>query len=138
MIWRDSLKIGVQKVDAQHKELFKRFNEFLQVVRGEEENQEVKARKIAETLNFLSEYVVVHFDSEEEIQQKYNYPGFEEHHQAHEEFKAQVADFQRRFKETKYNEDFIQEFSGRVLTWLINHVADEDQKIAQYVEGESE
>ena len=135
MIWRDNLKIGVDTIDEQHRELFKRFNDFIQVVRSDDYSQKKKKEKIAETLSFLADYVVTHFDSEEAIQQKHNYPNYEEHHQAHEDFKAKVANFKERFEKEEYNEDLVQEFSGQVLTWLINHVADEDQKIADHIGG---
>ncbi|MFO7820214.1 MAG: bacteriohemerythrin [Halanaerobacter sp.] len=133
MIWRDSLKIGVKTIDEQHQELFKRFNNFIQVVRSDDYSQKEKKEKISDTLSFLADYVVTHFDSEEAIQKKYNYPNHEEHHQAHEAFKAKIANFEDRFEKEEYNEDFVQEFSGQILTWLINHVAAEDQKIAEHI-----
>ncbi|GAB6099026.1 hemerythrin family protein [Halanaerocella petrolearia] len=135
MIWKDSLKIGIEEVDQQHKELFKRFNSFLQVVRGKED-KEIKAEKIEETLDFMGEYVVAHFNAEEKFQQKYDYPNYEEHHQVHEEFKGQIREFQEEFKQDKYNEGLIMEFSGRILTWLINHVAEEDQQLAEHIDKE--
>lgn len=132
MIWKDNYEIGVKEVDQQHKELFKRLNSFLRVVRSDED-KDIKCEKIEETLDFMSEYVVVHFDSEEAIQKKYNYPEYEKHHQIHERFKAEIAEFKKEFEEDKYNEDLVMEFSGKLLTWLINHVAAEDQKIGDYI-----
>ncbi len=131
MIWKDSYKIGVQEVDDQHKELFERLNAFLRVVRGKE-TMEVKAEKVAETLAFMGEYVIVHFDSEEEIQRRYNYPNYETHRQIHERFKAEIAKFEDGFHR-QFDEDLLQEFSGKLLAWLINHVADEDQRIGDYI-----
>lgn len=136
MIWKENLKIGVAKVDKQHKELFNRLNDFIKVVRNKK--GKINEEKIQETLNFMEEYVVVHFNSEEKIQQKYDYPNYEEHHRIHEEFKAEVAKFKKQFESGNYDEDLIMEFSGRLLTWLINHVADEDQKIADYIDNETE
>ncbi|MFW6006585.1 MAG: hypothetical protein ACOC4G_00815 [Bacillota bacterium] len=36
MIWKDSYKIGIKVVDNQHRELFERLNNFLQIVRNDE------------------------------------------------------------------------------------------------------
>lgn len=132
MIWRESLKIGVAEVDQQHEELFMRLNEFLKVVRGADD-REVRADKIAETLAFMGEYVIDHFNSEEVLQRKCNYPEYAEHKQIHDKFKAEIAWFQDEFNKDRYNDDLIQEFSGRLLTWLISHVSHDDQKIAEYV-----
>ena len=112
-----------------------RLNSFLKVVRSDEK-MENKVEEINKTLEFMGEYVVIHFDSEEKVQQKYNYPDYEEHHQIHEDFKNEVKEFKEQFQNDKYNEELIMEFSGRLLTWLINHVTGEDQNIAEYVKKE--
>ncbi|MFW6006757.1 MAG: bacteriohemerythrin [Halanaerobiales bacterium] len=134
MIWKDSYKIGIEVVDNQHRELFERLNNFLQVVRNNE-NLENKIDEIEKTLNFMGKYVIVHFDSEEKVQQKFNYPNYPEHHRIHEEFKQEIQEFKKQFENNKTDEDLIMEFSGRLLTWLINHVTGEDQNIAEYVEN---
>jgi hemerythrin len=132
MIWREEYKIGVELVDKQHQELFKRLGDFIQTVRSDKEKLE-KKEEVEKTLSFMGEYVVTHFDAEEALQQKYNYPDFEQHHQIHEEFKAEVAEFQKKYSENVYDEDFLLEFSGRLLTWLINHVASTDQDIGEHI-----
>lgn len=132
MIWKESLKIGVEEVDKQHKELFNRLNKFLKIVRNQD-TTEIDMGKVEETLNFMGEYVDVHFKSEEAIQKKYNYPGYEEHREIHENFKQEIREFKQEFEEKDFDEELLMEFSGRLLTWLINHVASEDQKIAEYV-----
>ncbi|MGM0379227.1 MAG: bacteriohemerythrin [Bacillota bacterium] len=132
MIWKDEYKIGVELVDKQHKELFKRLKNFIQTARSDKEKAE-KKKEVEKTLNFMSEYVVTHFDAEEKLQQKYEYPDFEKHHQIHEEFKAEVAEFQQEYQNNEYDEDFVMEFSGRLLTWLINHVASTDQDIGKHI-----
>lgn len=132
MIWREEYKIGVELVDKQHQELFKRLGDFIQTVRSDKEKLE-KKEEVEKTLSFMGEYVVTHFDAEEALQKKYNYPDFEQHHQIHEDFKAEVAEFQKKYSENVYDEDFLLEFSGRLLTWLINHVASTDQEIGEHI-----
>jgi hemerythrin len=132
MIWKDEYRIGVELVDEQHQELFKRLGDFIQNVRSDKEKSE-KKKEVEKTLNFMGEYVVTHFDAEEALQKKYNYPDFEKHHQIHEDFKTEVAEFQQKYQENEYDEDFVMEFSGRLLTWLINHVAATDQDIGEHI-----
>lgn len=132
MIWKEEYKIGVDLIDDQHKELFTRLNSFIKTVRSNED-KEKKAKKVEETLNFMAEYVVEHFNAEEALQRKYKYPAYENHHQIHENFKKEIIEFQNEFKENSYDEDFVMEFSGRLLSWLINHVANTDQDIGAYI-----
>lgn len=132
MIWKDEYKIGVELIDTQHQELFNRLGDFIQTVRSEGEKSE-KKKEVENTLNFMGEYVTTHFNAEEALQKKYNYPGYEEHHQIHEKFKAEIAEFQKEYQQNEYDEDFVMEFSGRLLTWLINHVASTDQDIGDHI-----
>lgn len=137
MIWKDDYEIGVELVDKQHKELFKRLGDFIQTVRSDEE-KEKKKEEVEKTLNFMGEYVTTHFDAEEALQKRYDYPDFEEHHKIHEDFKSEIAEFQEEYKKNEYDEDFVMEFSGRLLTWLINHVASTDQDIGKHINSVKE
>ncbi|MEA1885450.1 MAG: hemerythrin family protein [Thermotogota bacterium] len=132
LLWKDQYKIGVELIDKQHQELFKRLNSFLIVLRNGKPLEE-KMDEIEKTFGFMGEYVDVHFKSEEALQKKVKYPGYEAHHKIHEKFKQDIVSFKKEFEKDKYNEDLIMEFSGRLLTWLINHVTGEDQNIAKYV-----
>ncbi|KAE9630675.1 MAG: hemerythrin [Epulopiscium sp.] len=135
MLWKDAYELGVPQIDAQHKELFRRVEAFLQVVRSKDAWEE-KLPKINETLEFMKGYVVEHFRDEEEYQKKINYPGYEAHKQIHIGMVDYVLEVSKQFEETNYNENLVQQFGGKLLSWLINHVAAEDQRIADYAKKE--
>ena len=61
MIWKDEYKIGVELVDSQHEELFKRLGDFIVTVRSDQDKEE-KRKEIEKTLDFMGEYVVTHFN----------------------------------------------------------------------------
>jgi len=131
MLWKDQYELGVPVIDAQHKELFRRVDSFLQVLRSEDSWDE-KIPRINETLEFMKRYVVEHFRDEEEYQQSINYPGYEAHKQKHDGMVDYVQDVSRQYEQSNKNEELMQQFGGRLLAWLINHVAAEDQRIADY------
>lgn len=132
MIWKEEYKIGVELIDDQHKELFKRLGDFIQTVRSDKATQD-KKKEVEKTLNFMGEYVTTHFNAEEALQKRYNYPDYESHHEIHEGFKAEIVEFKKKYQANDYDEDFVMEFSGRLLTWLINHVASTDQDIGEHI-----
>lgn len=132
MIWNERLKIGVKEIDEQHEELFMRFNSLLETVRSNNE-KELRVKKIIETLDFLTEYVVIHFDAEEKLQNEMGYPERVIHQKLHEKFKNDVIVFKTKLTETNFDEDVIQWFTGKLSAWLINHVADDDQHIADFI-----
>ena len=131
MLWRDNYELGVPVIDAQHKELFRRVESFLQVLRSAD-NWEEKVNKINETLDLMKMYVVEHFRDEEEYQKSIGYPGYEKHKQLHIGMVEYVQEFCKQYEESNNSEQLMQQFGGRLLAWLINHVAAEDQRIADY------
>ncbi|MGI6188306.1 MAG: hemerythrin family protein [Clostridiales bacterium] len=132
MLWKDRYKLGVPRIDEQHKELFRRVGLFLQVLRSAVCWDE-KLQQLNEMLEFMKGYVVEHFHDEEEYQLSINYPGYEIHKQIHSDMVNYVQDVSRQFEQSDDNEELMQQFGGRLLAWLINHVAAEDQRIADYV-----
>ncbi len=133
-MWKEKYRIGVELIDGQHKELFHRVEEFVRALRNSEKWED-KQDKVKETMEFMEQYVVVHFDDEEAYQNKVNYPEANLHRQIHENFKAEVFNFSQRFEKEGYKEELVQQFAGKLMAWLINHVGAADQKIADYVKA---
>ena len=135
MVWKEKYKIGVELIDRQHEELFRRVTEFVETLRSPAEWSE-KAGKVNETLDFMKEYVITHFRDEEAYQKQIGYPGFEAHKKIHSDMVDYVADVAAQYEKAGFDEKLMQQFGGKLLAWLINHVTAEDQKIADYFRKE--
>lgn len=133
-MWKDKYKIGVETIDEQHQELFRRVEDFIKTFRGEG-SWDDRLEKVKETLDFMSAYVVTHFDDEEAYQKTISYPKYEEHLQLHGRFKAEVGKYVDKFNSEGFDEELVQEFGGKLMTWLIYHVAGADQEIGKYAES---
>lgn len=131
MLWKDRYNLGVAAIDKQHQELFKRVSDFLEVLRSSNTWEE-RVDKVNETLNFMKDYVVTHFRDEEAYQLEIGYPEYDSHKQIHMDMVKYVAQFAKEYEQKGYDEKLIQQFAGKLLAWLIHHVAAEDQKIAVY------
>ncbi|MDF2511975.1 MAG: hemerythrin-like metal-binding protein [Herbinix sp.] len=131
MLWKDKYELGVSIVDEQHKELFQRVDEFMRTLRSSASWDE-KVLHVNETLEFMKGYVVEHFRDEEEYQQKIGYPGYEAHKKIHTDMVNYVLQVSAEYESSGFNEQLMQQFGGKLLAWLINHVAAEDQRIANY------
>lgn len=131
MLWKDKYELGVPVVDNQHKELFRRVEAFMQTLRSSVSWEE-KVQHVNETLEFMKGYVVEHFRDEEEYQKRIGYPGYEAHKQIHNDMVNYVLQVSAEYEQSGFNERLIQQFAGKLLAWLINHVAAEDQRIASY------
>mgnify|MGYP006274081341 CR=1 FL=1 len=130
--WDDSFLVGVDLIDEQHKELFKRINDLIKA------NKKNKGKeKIEDTLEFLEDYTVKHFNDEEDLQQKYNYPHHEQHHEIHENFVQEINDFKNDFTDGKVDTAKMMKFNKRITQWLVNHVKGIDQKLGEHIQQTS-
>ena len=135
MMWKDRYAIGVERIDEQHKELFDRLGSFIQVT-NQKGDWSDRLEKAKETMNFLGDYVNYHFADEEELCRELGFPEQEEHKKAHQEFKKGIETYVLKASENSFDEATMQEFAGKLMTWLIVHVGKEDQKIGEYVKRE--
>jgi len=132
MIWKEKYRIGVPVIDAQHEELFRRVDAFVETLRAPGD-WEQKLPRVQQTLDFMKEYVVTHFRYEEGFQNKVGYPLCNEHKKIHDDMVAYVETVANRFETEGQPQPLMQQFAGKLLAWLINHVAATDQKMAEYV-----
>lgn len=131
MLWKDKYELGVPLIDKQHKELFRRVEDFIKTIRSSASWQD-KLQRVNETLEFMKVYVVEHFHDEEEYQKRIGYPGYAEHKKIHADMVSYVCQASKDYERGNYNEMYMQQLAGKLLSWLINHVASEDQRIAKY------
>ena len=131
MLWKEKYRIGVPQIDEQHEELFKRVNDFVTTLRSEGEWNK-KINKVNETLNFMKDYVVEHFRDEEQLQESIGYPDAQPHKLLHVNMVNYVVEISEKYENEGYKEELMQQFAGKLLAWLINHVAASDMKIAEY------
>lgn len=132
MMWKEKYKVGVDLIDVQHEELFNRLSSFIQVVQNESEWED-RLDEIKETMAFMQDYVVFHFDDEENYMEEINYPEIEAHKDFHIEFKDMINDYVDIFEKGGFTEEKMKEFGAKLMTWLIIHVGKMDQKIGEYV-----
>ncbi|MBI4857853.1 MAG: hemerythrin family protein [Acetobacterium woodii] len=131
MLWKDKYELGDSLIDTQHKELFQRVETFMGTLRSAD-SWEDKVQHVNETLEFMKGYVVEHFRDEEVYQKSIDYPGYEAHKQIHLDMVNYVLQVSDEYERSGFDEKMMQQFGGKLLAWLINHVASEDQRIADY------
>ena len=126
--WSDNFKIDCEVVDGQHKRLFEMVSE---LVGSCMDGSDVV--KIRDTLNFLADYTVQHFDEEEELQLKYGYPDYENHKRLHEEFKAAVMKLIQQYIEHSSSAALSNDVNKFIVRWLVKHIMGEDKKIGRHI-----
>ena len=126
--WSDDYKLGNEQVDTQHQRLFELVSDLVSsCLEGQ------SAEKLRETIGFLIDYTIRHFNDEEALQLKFDYPDFGRHKQLHEDFKKQVGELVQSFRRSGCTEELVSNVNKVVIRWLVNHIQQEDKKIGDHI-----
>lgn len=125
--WNESLAVGVEVVDEQHKALFARLDDLFAAV-----SREDKQEKVSSLLVFLTDYVKSHFETEQRYMASLAYPGLVAHRQQHEQFKREFGLINARFAEKGATGLLPVLAQRRIADWWLNHVRQFDKVMGQY------
>jgi hemerythrin len=125
--WTPELSVGNEEIDAQHRELFRRAARLLDGLhRGEPE-------EIGGLVDFLHEYAITHFGTEEDLMREARFPGYARHKAEHDRF---VSDLLALAGETdeKGSGPFTSLKASHWLTeWLRDHVSGTDAELGKFL-----
>ncbi|MBQ7797430.1 MAG: hemerythrin family protein [Lachnospiraceae bacterium] len=125
----ESIMTGNNVIDGQHKELIEKINQLMRSC--ECGDGKVKAIKM---LHYLADYADLHFEEEEKLQERINYPGLPEHRQKHEDFRVAVQElFEMLEEEEGPSERFVEAVNRNVIEWLYGHIKGFDCSVATYM-----
>jgi len=127
-VWTPALAVGVPEIDAQHQELFRQVDVLVVAMVKNESPAEV-----AGLMNFLGEYVLEHFGSEEALMAKVGYPGATTHKQEHDRFVSGMSSLRERLDRDGPNPRLALELRQVVLGWLSDHIPRADVAMARWI-----
>lgn len=125
-VWKESYSVGIQTIDAQHKQLISLIAK-LQDAMAQSRGRGV----VGPILNEVVHYTRAHFATEEKLMESNGYPDFAAHRAIHTELTRAVLDLQSRFTAEEvalsvHTLQFLKE-------WLVDHIFGADQKYAPFL-----
>lgn len=126
--FNEELKTGIYEIDKQHKELFKHVNELYMACLNGTGKQEVER-----IMEYLEEYVSLHFMTEESYMEKHSYPAYNKHKAAHNIFKSSFKDIKNSYLNEGPTANLVVKLNKNLINWLISHLGDADKKLAGYL-----
>jgi hemerythrin len=129
-VWTPDLSVGVESIDIQHQELFLRVNALLAVVKNGPQEQEV-----LQMLAFLGDYIVRHFEDEEQLMQKTGYPGLARQLAEHQQLMAAFKRLRTKFARHGIDAMLAKDVEGEVCDWLVRHVQVTDRALGEWIAG---
>ncbi|HHW56830.1 MAG TPA: hemerythrin family protein [Clostridia bacterium] len=131
MKWTESLSVGNDYIDEQHKEWIRRINDLLEAY-----NQKRGREKIEEAMQFVKEYTVTHFSAEEQLMQKYKYPEYTVHKQIHDNFVKEVNELDEKIKKEGPTLSNLMLVNKTLVDWVINHISKVDKKLGEHIRNQ--
>lgn len=124
--WKEEYSVGIESIDKDHQKLLNLINQFQTAVNYRTGEQFEK-----EALEAVVDYTITHFKREEDLLEKYEFPGFAEHKAQHQKMIQQVENCMAKHSEERqqsmqYGADFLRD-------WLINHINGTDKEYSQFL-----
>ena len=126
--WDDSLSIGIDAIDDQHKTWIARYNNVVDAI-----GSAGMTSPIVSTLGFLIDYTELHFVTEEGFMRESGYPSLEGHRAKHQELRQAVASLGDDFDEEGSTSALGEAVQTLLGNWLIKHIQSTDQLFGAYV-----
>lgn len=123
IIWNDSYLLGVEEIDAQHRNLFKHLASI------EEQMRVHGTYSCLHVLYFMYSYAVDHFSLEESLMDAVAYPEAHRHKAEHECFRQAALEFHKDVK----NPETIGDVVAYIKQWIVTHIADSDRRLCSHI-----
>lgn len=125
--WSSALAVGHGVIDSQHRELFRRHAQLVEAMsRGD-------LGEMKRLFEFLGNYVVEHFDEEEQLMKTSGYPAAALHALAHASFVREYQALRREFQENGPTAAVSIRVKTWIGEWLVSHIAKADQSLGQHL-----
>lgn len=127
--WNDSLSVGIELIDREHRKLVDLINELHHGVFSRHAKE-----TLAHVLDELITYTQTHFVHEEKLFEKAGFPDAAAHRQQHADLTAEVIAIRDQFQagETGLLSMAVLSFLG---SWLVDHIQGSDMQYVPYLQA---
>ncbi len=125
--WDESLSVGNDKIDAQHKWLICLINKLHDHMGKDSEG--LMNKSIIDLYN----YVITHFEDEDRMMEKSKYSNMAEHKKEHESFIMTLNKLFSRFN--RKEEHITESIVAFLVDWFIDHISNTDKKFGEYLKN---
>lgn len=130
IVFDESLRLGIEEMDAEHKTLVDMLNHLQSLL---------KEGKRTEAMHYFNEvllsYVETHLSHEEAFMEQIGYPELESHKKIHEVYKKEVYRLAPHVESG--DEKAFREALALAWGWLYNHISKTDRKYADWYRSQA-
>jgi hemerythrin len=131
IVWTESLSIGYEPIDEQHRQLVRLINQ-LHDATALGWGQQI----VSYVLDELVDYTHSHFSDEERLMEYHEYPDGARHKQKHDDLARQVLDLRSRLAagEPVMTDDVMQFLKA----WLTDHILSTDMAFGSFLTAQED
>lgn len=128
--WSQSMAVDHAVIDDQHRTLFKRARRFVDAVHNSRDYAQLDP-----VMEFLDEYINVHFDTEERLMAEKNYPFLQMQIDQHRRFSRYFEELKKEIR-AKFDANrayVLFRVQVLIIDWLINHTSKLDRHFGKFL-----
>jgi len=125
--WKESLSVGIDSIDEQHKELIRRAARFLDGLSSR------SRQEVGVLFSYLRIYAVAHFGEEEEAMRAAGYPGYERHKAQHDRFLRDLLSLTEEQERRGGSGVAPREVGAFLGKWIREHLSRTDAEMARFL-----
>jgi len=125
--WSDDYCVGNTLLDTHHKLFFDMVKEFSHNVESNQEDIDA-----SEIVQFLQDYIDMHFSAEERILSEIHFPDIKNHQAIHNEFSKSISRLNAELYESEVSH-IIDKILNLIQSWFLDHILTQDKQFAKYL-----
>ena len=125
--WTPALSVGIDEIDGQHQELFRRAGRLLEGLRRGD------VAELGELVDYLHRYAITHFGAEEAAMRDLRYPGYQRHKAEHDRFIGDLLVLAADLEREGGGAFLALRVDHWLRAWLTQHVCATDTELARFL-----
>lgn len=119
--WKLQYVLDIPSIDTQHMHFFKLFDKF-----NSFEIKDLNYNQLIEYIDELEQYTIFHFQTEEALMKKANYPNYDFHVEQHKLFAKKIQEFKIDYGYKNFL--LLEKIVTFMRKWLIIHISEVDKE----------
>ncbi len=125
-VWTDSLELGIEEIDEQHRELFRRGERLYHALRhGQPAGADLM-------LSSFRDFVLSHFEYEERWMRRTDFPEQIPHREAHRDFADRLHRVTGEYRRRGPTPEVAETLQLWLEAWLREHIGGEDRALGRW------
>ncbi len=126
--WVPYLAIHHSIIDNHHREIFVRMKSLMLSIAKNQSDKD-----IVELIQFLKNYVIVHFSTEETYMKKKNYSFYTIHKNQHKKFMYNLQEITNYYENNGSNLYLTLRIKEELIEWFIKHINNQDRQLGIFL-----